>query len=422
MIRFIAPHCREGVWSFTFGLALAVAYCPWITGAAATPRWIVLVLGAMSIFLTNWKGAKLDTRPALFGSIFLAWAWGSLLWSDAFEGRDQAWKLALYAALFLAGGQLSSLRPFYIGAAVGLLANGVLVLADLVGLIEYQQVARPSGLFVNGLYLAEFAALVMAGLIGTGLWCLAVACLPCLLLVALARGPVMAWAVAVYADIFVRTRRDVVAGAILAAVLVSGLILLRPETVIDRLNVWRDLLANFTLLGHGLGAYFGDAPLISVLVDASANRKMHANNDLLEIAYDLGAVGMIAAVGFLVSLMRGQMTAERLVILVFIVEGCFGFPFYLPWSAGVFCLAAGHVAARGSVRVRAPDGSGDQIRAGHGSGLGADVARSAYGCSGDVSMGLHVPISAGDPVGYMGSVPAAGDTGCIAISDPGCSS
>lgn len=360
-----------------FGFALAVAYCPWITGAAATPRWCVLVaLAAWALVCrprTRWR-----TAPVVLGCAFMGWALAMLIFSPALEAKDQAWKLALYAALFLAGGQISSLRPFYIGAAAGLVVNGALVIADLVHLVEYQQVGRPSGLFVNGIYLAEFAALIMAGLIGSGLWRWAVACVPCLLLVMLARGALLALAVAVAAHSWrpwMFRYWPVAFGAGMVAIV--GLGVLRPSTVMVRLDLWWSMVSHLNWQGRGLGAFFGDGPLMSIYDDLiRSDRPPHANNDLIEIAYDLGPVGVILAVGFLVSLLRGPMSAERLVILVFVIEGLFGFVFYLPWSAGVFCLAAGHVAGGGAVRVRAPHDGGMALRAGHGGAVGAGVARS----------------------------------------------
>ncbi len=379
-----------------FGFALATAYCPWITGAAATPRWCVLValvLWAL-IFLprTRWQAA-----PVAWGAVFVAWALGSLLWSDALEGRDLAWKLALYAALFMAGGQMASLRQFYCGAALGLAVSSVLVIADLAGFISYPQVTRPSGLFVNGLYLAEFAAMIMAPALmapGMPLWAyFAVA--PSILLVDMARGPVLAFIVAALWQPMTQTYRTLAVGMLIFAVGIVALAALRPSTVLDRLDVWGDLIRQLTLLGHGLGAYFGDAPGFSVLVEASYQRKLHANNDLLEIAYDLGTVGVISAVGFIWSVMRGPLTAERLVILVFIVEGMFGFPSYLPWSAGLFCLCAGHVCRSGDLRVRSPGSRRISIFDGNVGEVCPVVTRSSDGGRAGLPMGVQIPHGTG---------------------------
>lgn len=406
-----------------FGFALAVAYVPWITGAAATPRWCVLVaLAAWAlVFLprTRWQ-----TAPVVLGCAFMGWAMASIIFSPALEARDQAWKLALYAALFLAGGQMSSLRPFYMGAAVGLAVNGAVVIADLAHLIEYQQVGRPSGLFVNGIYLAEFAALIMAGLIGSGLHRWAAACVPCLFFVALARGAILALLVAGAAHSWrpwMFRYWPVAFGAGMVAIV--GLAVLRPSTVMVRLDLWWAVLQHLNWQGHGLGAFFGDGPLMSVYDDLiRSDRPPHANNDLIEIAYDLGPVGVILAMGFLVSLLRGPMSAERLVILVFIIEGCFGFPFYLPWSAGVFCLAAGHIAGGGRVRVRAPDGSGMALREWHGGAVHPGIARSPDGLGGNVPLGVYVPVGAVDPVTSIGPTDAGGCAVGGTVSDAGCSS
>ena len=44
---------------------------------------------------------------------------------------------------------------------------------------------------------------------------------------------------------------------------------------------------------------------------------------------------------------RGQLKTERAIILAFIVEGLFAFPFYIPTTAAVFAIVAGRLSAHG---------------------------------------------------------------------------
>ncbi len=359
-----------------FGFALATAYVPWITGAASSPRWAVLVIGAIAMCcldLWAWYGRGRITWPHIFGGLFVAWALLTLLWSPAPEAWDSAWKLLLIAALFLVGTRIEDMRPFYIGAAVGVGISSVLVMLDLAGLISYQQWNRPSGLFVNGLYLAEFAVMVIAGLWGADLYRWTLLCLPSILVVSAARGPLIAFAVAAWIKVMVRTWRDAALGLVLLVAVAPAVVMARPGSVADRFTIWGDTVRHLSWFGRGLGSFFATSPMMDSR--GYGERLLHPNNDLLEIAYELGLPGVILAVAFVMSLLwvRSQAVKApvfdtgiagsspaapaKLVVIVFLVEGCFGFPFSLPWSVGLFALAAGHVARGCRIRLFQFDGS-----------------------------------------------------------------
>lgn len=345
-----------------FGFALAAAYVPWITGAAATPRWAVLVVGAVTGIFMGGRPARISEAHIL-GTLFIVWALISMSWAPAPEAFDAAWKLILLALLFSLGYALADLRPLFIGAALGIGISSWMVIMDRLGLIEYAQVSRPSGLFVNGLYLAEFSAMVIVGLLAHGLWRWSLLCWPSLLLVTLARGPLVAMLVAGLVVVWSRSRAM---AAFAAAGFVAGalpvLTAWRPATVVERWVTWTDAMGDLTLRGHGLGSYFSRAPLISSQPDPSAMRNLHVNNDLLEVAYELGVPGLALALAFLATLLWARSQAVRhraliptlagsnpaapakLVVIVFVVEGLVGFPFHLPWTAGLFAIVAGHVA------------------------------------------------------------------------------
>lgn len=354
-----------------FGFALAVAYVPWITGAASTPRWAVLVILAVSSLFALSFERKISRRdwPWGFAALFGTWALLSAEWSIAPEAHDQVWKLLLLAALFWIGSRLSDLRMrgLLVGCALGVGISSALVILDRLGLVEYAQWelrAGPGGLFANGLYLAEFAAMVMVGCLAYRRWSLAALCVPSIALVHLPRGPLVALFVAAWVSLGVRRVSLWISFGIVLVFAVWLVALLRPDTVNIRFDQWRGIISHLTIMGHGLGAYFGDAPLLATVVDTAAGRPPHANNDLLEIAYDTGLIGLALALAFLASLLwaRRQVVKAsafeadnagsnpaapaKLVVVVFLVEGLFSFPFHMPATAGLFALAAGYLVKR----------------------------------------------------------------------------
>lgn len=332
-----------------FGFALAAAYVPWIVGAATTPRWAVLVLGAIALFW--WLPVPVPMRrlgsAQIIGVLFVAWSLESVTWSHAPEAFDQAWKLLLLTMLFVVGSRLADLRWLLVGCAAGVGLSSALVILDRLGLTSYPQWVGPSGLFVNGLYLAEFAAMVAVGCLAYRAWWMAAVCAPSIMLVQVPRGPLVALLVAGWVALRVR-RVSLWISAIPVLFLVLWLAALyRPDTVNVRFDMWSGIMRELGLAGHGLGSYFGDAPLLASARDLAALRPLHANNDLLEIAYEAGLIGAVLALAFVGTLvMRFDRTANPayLVVVVFLVEGLFGFPFQMPATAGLFALTAGHLA------------------------------------------------------------------------------
>src|ERR1700688_3719600 len=107
---------------------LSVAFAPVYSGAI-TPRWAVIAIGA-PIALSFLKPNKLTVLHAT-GLALLAWAALSLAWtSNRLDGLGELLQWLFLAQVFVLGARAQSLRPVWIGLALGL---GV---SSLIGILQ----------------------------------------------------------------------------------------------------------------------------------------------------------------------------------------------------------------------------------------------------------------------------------------------
>jgi hypothetical protein len=249
------------------------------------------------------------------------------------DGLYVYWHLVLFVACVLAAPK--NMRPVYVGAGLGLALNGAIVAAQYWGgWHPWNEPIPNSGLFFNKSLGSEMAALVIVGLAGSGSrFFIPLAAIP-LITQPLTRGPLLALAVASAAWVWSKHRFAAVLLSILAVGLAYRLAAIGPRmfNVEMRLTVWNDMVQNLNLLGWGLGSFIWSYPWIEF-----------AHNDFLQVLYELGIPGAVLFLGFFAyCLARGPLT-ERLVLTVFLVEGCFGFPLFIPGTAFMAGLAAGSI-------------------------------------------------------------------------------
>lgn len=331
-----------------FSFALFVAFVPGLASPAISPRWAML-MGCVPLVavLMPWRGF---TALHALGLAFLAWCAATLAWAPSLPlGIDALAKLILLGCLFHIGSALPSLRPVYIGAALGLGVNGLVAIAQMVAPdLVVQGISRgaASGLFMNKNHLAAAAALVLVGLIGERLWRYVLLVLPAVIL-PVSRSAFVALAVAGTPWLWRQSRAGTVAALAAAA---AGLWWIwNPATAGERIDIWSATLPHLTWFGHGLGSFYTLFPSHAPSIDFLLDRPFHAHNDWLELAYDVGAGAAICGAFLLVALSAGPL-APRAVFLAFIMEGCFDFPIHLPATVFIAGLAAGHVA-RGRPRL-----------------------------------------------------------------------
>ena len=372
---------------FGLGLLTTASYWPGTFSPAMTPRWIVFSCLAPALLLYRLEPIRL-TRAHIAGCVLILWAACSVLWSVApLDTINALWQVAILGAIcFLLGSQSQSLRPFFMAASVGMALSGAVSTAQLAGWIDMPAITMPSGLFVNRIPMGEVAALVLVWLIAERMWWWALLPLPAYIL-SDARGATLALCVGLGALLW--KQPSWLIGGLLAvnvAILAHGMLSHTTVTVHERANIWHETANGINIIGNGFGA-FGGVPH-ALQLDNTVPQ--HAHNDALELFWETGIIGFCLLLAFVRQLM-GPITPSRLVLIVFIVEGCFGFPLYLPATLCVAAVAAGHAVrdravvrrfARISRVVGHPGRTGIELRKGH---VPAYIGRPGYAADEAVS-------------------------------------
>lgn len=318
-----------GLFAFVVAIATISPFPDGSTGV----KWALLSVLVPGYFLLH-RGDP-PTIGHGFLITFVWWASVTILWSPSiYDGFELWWHLVLFTALTL---MIANMRAVYIGAGLALAVNGLFVAAQMLGYDPVSQAVPPAGLWFNKNAGAEITALVLIGLVLTAGWRWCLVCSPMLLaLIAspVSRAPIVALSVAAGAWVWMRSR--FYGGVVF--VLGFGVLIfltLKPDRFVHgslRLQLWSDAAANLTLWGNGLGSFIWAYPYFE-----------YAHNDYLQIMYELGPVGLVLFAAFLVYALRDGPLTERLVLLAFAVEACFGFPLYSPGTVMVAALAAGEL-------------------------------------------------------------------------------
>lgn len=308
---------------FFVGLVASAAYWPGVVNAAMAPRWALLAV------LLPWLWASLSVlgQPSPSGGRRQHWTGLGSFSSWAF------WQWLLRTAL------QPSLRNLWIGAAAGLTVSSGIAIAEFLHYPPLREVYPwPAGLFVNGNYMAEAAALVVVALVVERLWWLIPSVLPALVLPQ-ARGAILALAVALmlHFRVYWRVMAPIAALAFIGICAFS--FLKGDASSVERWALWRSAAHGLTFWGHGTGSFWTAFHLYDVRINP-ATMPEAAHNEFLTIAFELGVVGVALMAGFFLSL-TGPLDAPRLVVIALLVEASFAFPLHLPATAVLGMVAAG---------------------------------------------------------------------------------
>ena len=278
------------------------------------------------------------------GGAFLIFAAVSITWSDGpYDGINEFAKLCFLAGIFLIGSQLASLRQVYIGLAIGFSINSAIVIAQLFGWQGIHQINVPGGLFENKNILAEPAAMVLVALVASRLWWLIPGVLPSVVM-PYERGAFVGLAAALIAWIWTKSKS-------VALVLAVGVIMMGStvyynarlgSSVYERGIIYKSTISDMTWAGSGLGSWFVRFPSHAPEFSLLTSRPIHAHNDILELAYEIGP-GTLFYLAFLALALSGPFGAEKLVLIAFLMEGCFAFPLHMPATAFMAALVTGRL-------------------------------------------------------------------------------
>jgi O-Antigen ligase len=361
-----------------FGFVLMAAYWPGIAGAATTSRWDIGIILAVVLF---FRPRVSMTKAHWTGLVLLGWLFLTLAWSEGrLDGVDVALKLTLIAIAFAAGSTLTKIKPFVIGAALGLWVSSVVAIAQYCGwqLFDIQALPSfgpyPSGLFFNGDRLAAAAGTVAVAALAMRVWWVSGGLLPALVLPH-CRAALLAVSVSLLVAAFQKYRHIVTFYALavwpLLFALAVGLVMVfatasyHPDPgITQRFDLWYDTLSGVNWSGHGLGSFFNVFPLYANgFIQQAQTRPFDPHNEFLWILFEAGPIGLALALVFAVQVWRGSAGEPLRFVLVGVGVLClFAQPFHDPTILFV-ALVAGHcIGAAVPVRVPAV-GRGGPLRA-----------------------------------------------------------
>lgn len=376
------------------GLALMVAYVPGWSGAATTPRWDVGVAMALALLL----GPAGRMTPAHGCGLAIAgWMILSLAWSSApLDGIGAAVPLLVVAIAFAWGAMLDDIHPLVAGAAIGLAISSIIATAQWLGWHGIASADHaPAGLFYSRNRLGEAAAVVLAAAVGLRMWWALPGLVPALVLPMdraawIAAGVVVGLAAWRRARAFERYVAVVTIGwlAVLAWLMTSGLDMpWKLVALSERVTLWRFTIEHLTWLGHGLGAFITDGPVLAWPVEpgssiVNASKAEHPHNEFLWLAYEGGlpAIGLFGA--FAVLVWRSCSHEVRLVLVAIVVLACFAMPWHDPATLGLAGVCAGFGVGAARRHVGADDACRGALRAGLATGPGAGGELGGAGARG----------------------------------------
>ena len=332
------------------GLSTAIAYVPWWNGSAIAPKWCVMAIGSAVLIAVIAKAPPL-TKANVIGTALLCYSFISALWSPVWhDAADSSAKLAILGLVFAVGARVPSLLPAYIGFGAAMCVNSGYMVWQRVWYTAFES-GDSIGLFFNPTLSGEAAVLVIAALIGSN-WPLVIGAWPSLVLSG-SRAAVAAFALTVTIWLWQQDRQKLAWLTVLSLPLLFAVGLLwgkpLPQTG-ERLDIWRDILSGLLPFGHGIGSLWTTFPSYAHYQDILHSRPEHAHNDYLELIYELG-IGAGLAFWLAIHLYRCAAATERRILAAFAVLSLVGFPLYMPASAFLLAIVAGH-ASRSSPELR----------------------------------------------------------------------
>lgn len=262
---------------------------------------------------------------AFCGSVFVAYAGASLLWSNTDPIYAAAY-LAALALAFIAGRILS----------VGALRQSWMVLLSLytISLIFYSSIGSN--------VLGAMAAVAFAVALAFELWLFMPSAILGLYL-GHSRGAVIATGAVSIVAIWRQSRFAAYLAFLCLIVLTFAMKRDIGLSFFARMGVWQDTINHLTLFGHGFGSFFETNRGNAVHTNFTLAMPAHAYNDYLELISDLG-LGAIPLWAVIVLSLDGVRYRDGLILLAFAILSLSFFPFYIPILGQLFAVTLGQAA------------------------------------------------------------------------------
>lgn len=194
-----------------------------------------------------------------------------------------------------------------------------------------------SGLFFSPIAQGGFLGLVIVALISISLWEL----VPILLVglyLAHNRG---GWIITGVGILATCIRQPLV--ILLVILFGASIITANPgPSDLERFNIWRAGIANLTWFGNGWGSFEG----IWIIQNGLGYHPIHAHNDYLQLAFELGLYSIPIFCVLAYALSRTQ-AHDWPLLVAFCTMALFAMPSYIPATAGIGALALASVLYKG---------------------------------------------------------------------------
>ena len=321
---------------------LTVICIPFLPAGAEIPRWAFMGLVAAGLFFRLWPS---PLQWLLIGYL-------TLMTYVSPIGYDAALiycHFVFLMILFIYAQRLQSLKTIAHGMAIALTINSLVVIAESYRAFMFD-VSGHGGLFFNRNMAGEAAAMVLVLVIGYRLYW----CIPGLLPTMFwgGRGPMVALCVAGMLYLWKFSRLAALAVLPVGAGLAILVWLQHAdgqdifETLDARLGVLADTIPHLNILGHGLGSFIGDFPLYQRHSTSLNIRYENTHNDIVQVIYELGLAGAVLLSWLFCRLVRAERSPAWYCMVVFLVEGCFGFPLYKPVTGGLAAVCTAYLLVR----------------------------------------------------------------------------
>jgi hypothetical protein len=318
---------------------ILTALCiPALPDGAVIPKWDFLALYAAFLFFF------VEFSPLTWAIVayvtFMAWI-GPI-------GYESALLYAHFWILLILFQYPFDMQKVAMGVGFGILANSIVVLAQYGGWTYIPGLTAESGLFYNRNIAAESAAMGLVLVIGYRLWWLVPGFIPTLVFGS--RAPIIA--LGVCASLYLWRKSPwlsaltLMGGVSFVAIIMGGYGTLGHggfQTFDVRVGVWLDTIPGLTIFGRGLGAFLVQFPIFQHHSDALTLRFENAHNDFLQLLYDLGIGAIALVITLFVQMWYAAKTPAWYALVVFLVEGCFGFPLYEPVTGALAVVCAGEL-------------------------------------------------------------------------------
>ena len=334
--------------------ALTVLLLPFLPAGATIPRWGLLAVAVPAIIL--WRTIAIPTGAWLVAAYVTL---SLVVTGTTYSGLNDYCTFWILLGAFCIGRSMTDLKPVFVGAALGLWVNSAATILHALGVIHLPQTSEHATLFMNENSCVEAAAMVTAAIVIYRVWWLLPGLLPSLLINS--RGPIVALAL-VGGFAMWKKSKAAVALCVLAVAAFFAYRWLEGRfnltSLQERYNVLRDVLPGLTVFGHGIGSFQIDYAAMQVHTNALAVRFDHPHSDPVQIVFELGVAGAFFIALVVRRMGRLEPDAAWYALAVFLVEGCFAFPLYMPVTGFLAALCAGYLSRPGAVLRRGVDPGG----------------------------------------------------------------